>query len=101
MWSYEQWFYVPIPWKTAEAIPVLGKYTTNEALVSKHYDEFHQLGIDWLLIGWSNMLWTKAGSFFTLDVTHMQPGKHKITLTANGVHTYFSLDPEHAVVRSQ
>lgn len=57
--QYEQWFYGPDSWKTAEAVPLLGKYTTDEATVEKHYDAFHQLGIDWLLIDWSNMLWSK------------------------------------------
>jgi hypothetical protein len=57
--QYEHWFSGPDSWKTAEAIPLLGKYTTNEVTVSKHFDQFHQLGIDWVLIDWSNMLWTK------------------------------------------
>jgi hypothetical protein len=57
--QYEQWFYGPQSWKTAEAVPLLGKYTTDEATVTRHYWEFHQLGIDWLLIDWSNMLWAK------------------------------------------
>jgi len=48
--SLKHWFSGPDSWKTAEAIPLLGKYTTNEATVSKHFDQFHQLGIDWLLI---------------------------------------------------
>lgn len=57
--QYEHWFYGPESWKTAEAIPLLGKYTTDEATVSKHYAQFQDLGIDWLLIDWSNMLWSK------------------------------------------
>jgi hypothetical protein len=57
--QYEQWFYGPQSWKTAEAIPILGKYTTDTATVTSHYEAFQQLGIDWLLIDWSNMLWTK------------------------------------------
>jgi hypothetical protein len=57
--QYEQWFYGPQSWKTAEAVPLLGKYTTEEATVSRHYAQFQQLGIDWLLIDWSNMLWSK------------------------------------------
>ena len=58
--QHEQWFYDPQSWKTAEAIPLLGKYTTDEATVSKHYAQFQNLGIDWLLIDWSNMLWSKS-----------------------------------------
>lgn len=57
--QYEQWFMGPNSWKTAEAIPMLGKYTTDEATVTRHYAEFGELGIDWLLIDWSNMLWMK------------------------------------------
>jgi hypothetical protein len=57
--QYEQWFYGPQSWGTAEAIPLLGKYTTDEPTVAKHYAEFQELGIDWLLIDWSNMLWSK------------------------------------------
>jgi len=57
--QYEQWFYGPESWQTAEAIPLLGKYTTDEATVGKHYAQFQDLGIDWLLIDWSNMLWSK------------------------------------------
>ena len=56
--QYEPWFYGPQSWNTAEAIPLLGRYTTSEAIVSKHFAEFQKLGIDWLLIDWSNMLWT-------------------------------------------
>jgi hypothetical protein len=57
--QYEHWFYGPDSWKTTEAVPLLGKYTIDESTVSRHYDQFHQLGIDWLLIDWSNMLWSK------------------------------------------
>jgi hypothetical protein len=57
--QYEQWFYGPQSWKTAEAVPLFGKYTTDEPTVARHYAEFQQLGIDWLLIDWSNMLWMK------------------------------------------
>ena len=57
--QYEQWFYGPESWKTSEALPVLGKYTTDEPTVTRHYEAFRDLGIDWLLIDWSNMLWSK------------------------------------------
>jgi hypothetical protein len=57
--QYEQWFYGPESWKTAEAIPKLGRYTIDEPTVARHYAEFQQLGFDWLLIDWSNMLWMK------------------------------------------
>jgi hypothetical protein len=57
--QYEQWFYGPESWETSEAVPLLGKYTTDEPTVMKHYEAFHDLGVDWLLIDWSNMLWSK------------------------------------------
>jgi hypothetical protein len=40
------------------------------------------------------------GSAYSLDITSIKPGLHKVKLTAAGVHTYFSLDPEKASVRS-
>jgi hypothetical protein len=55
--QYEQWFHRAESWKTAESVPMLGKYITDEPTVAKHYAEFQQLGFDWLLIDWSNMLW--------------------------------------------
>lgn len=57
--QYEHWFFGPESWKTAEAIPLLGKYSTDEPTVARHYAQFAELGIDWLLIDWSNMLWMK------------------------------------------
>lgn len=57
--QYEHWFYGPDSWKTAETVPLLGRYPIDEEIVGKHYEEFHELGIDWLLIDWSNMLWSK------------------------------------------
>jgi hypothetical protein len=57
--QYEHWFFGPQSWKTTEAIPLMGKYTTDEPTVAKHYAQFHELGIDWLLIDWSNMLWMR------------------------------------------
>ncbi len=46
-------------WQTAEAVPILGKYSSYDAsILKKHFDWFHQLGINWLLIDWSNMLWS-------------------------------------------
>jgi hypothetical protein len=57
--QYEHWFEGPDSWKTAEAIPLLGKYATDEATITKHFSQFRELGIDWLLIDWSNMLWSK------------------------------------------
>ncbi len=59
--QYENWF-TPhnATWDTAEAIPTLGKYSSYDpAILRKHFALFQSLGIDWLLIDWSNMLWSK------------------------------------------
>ena len=37
---------------------------------------------------------------FTLDLAHAGAGKHSIQLVANGVHTYFDLDPQRLTVKS-
>ena len=44
--QYEQWFYGPESWGTTEALPLLGKYVTDEATVARHYSAFQQMGID-------------------------------------------------------
>ncbi len=59
--QYENWF-TPhnATWDTAEAIPILGKYSSYDpSILRKHFASFNDLGIDWLLIDWSNMLWSK------------------------------------------
>jgi hypothetical protein len=40
------------------------------------------------------------GTSYELSTAHMLPGKHEIKLTADGVHTYFSLDPERSAALS-
>lgn len=58
---YEPWF-TPhnISWKYAEATPILGKYSSYDvAVIRKHEAWFEDLGIDWLMVDWSNMLWLK------------------------------------------
>jgi hypothetical protein len=35
-----------------------------------------------------------TGSTYTIDTSHMKPGRHTIKLIAAGVHTYFSLNSE-------
>lgn len=57
--QYEPWFTPDnANWETAEAIPVLGKYSSYDVgVLKKHARWFEYLGIDWLLIDWSNMLW--------------------------------------------
>jgi hypothetical protein len=43
--------------ETAEAVPLLGKYNSYDVnVIKKHEEWFEYLGIDWLLIDWSNML---------------------------------------------
>jgi hypothetical protein len=43
---------------TQEAIPVLGTYSSYDVnIIRKHEEWFEHLGIDWLLIDWSNFLW--------------------------------------------
>jgi hypothetical protein len=47
-------------WDTAEAIPILGKYSSYDVKVMRKHEEwFEYLGVDWLLLDWSNMLWTE------------------------------------------
>jgi hypothetical protein len=42
---------------TEEAIPILGKYSSYDAnIIRKHEEWFEYLGIDWLLIDWTNFL---------------------------------------------
>ncbi len=57
--QYEPWFTRDnVNWDTAEAIPILGKYSSFDVNVLKqHAHWFESLGINWLLIDWSNMLW--------------------------------------------
>ena len=43
---------------TQEAIPLLGTYSSYDVnIIRKHEEWFEHLGIDWLLIDWSNFLW--------------------------------------------
>ena len=45
---------------TAEAVPILGKYSSNDVnVIRRHEAWFEDLGIDWLLLDWSNMLWMR------------------------------------------
>jgi hypothetical protein len=40
------------------------------------------------------------GTKYTLDLSRVHPGSHSVTLLANGVHTFFDLNPERVTVRS-
>jgi hypothetical protein len=45
---------------TAEAIPILGKYSSYDVnILRKHEEWFEYLGIDWLLLDWTNFLIAK------------------------------------------
>jgi hypothetical protein len=47
----------PGAWKNAEAIPLLGKYSSFDVKILKQHEAwFEYLGIDWLLLDWSNQL---------------------------------------------
>jgi hypothetical protein len=58
--QYETWF-TPLnagTYETAEAIPILGKYSSFDVKTLRtHAAWFTYLGVDWLLLDWSNMLW--------------------------------------------
>lgn len=41
------------------------------------------------------------GQRYMLDLSEMAEGKHQVTLKANGIHTYFDLDPEKLTDRSK
>ena len=43
---------------------------------------------------------TILGNRYTLDLSRLQPGKHRVTLLANGAHTFFDLNPEKQTVKS-
>jgi hypothetical protein len=46
---------------SAEAIPILGKYSSYDVnIIKKHEEWFECLGIDWLLLDWTNFLIAKT-----------------------------------------
>ena len=58
--QYESWFtpHNAGDYQTAEALPILGKYNSYDTRVIRQHEEwFEDLGINWLLLDWSNMLW--------------------------------------------
>ena len=49
---------VPSPGRLLRlAVPILESTRRMQPRLPNHYEAFRQLGIDWLLIDWSNMLW--------------------------------------------
>ncbi len=71
--QYESWF-TPHnlgSYENAEAIPILGKYSSYDVnVIRKHEEWFENLGVDWLLLDWSNMLWIKPAWEEHRDATH-------------------------------
>jgi hypothetical protein len=93
--QYENWF-TPhnATWDTAEAVPILGKYSSYDPNILKtHFDWFKAMGIDWLLIDWSNMLWSKpaweshAGGTRELEETVAVMFKTAAALEKEGKYT--------------
>ncbi|MDA8375851.1 MAG: hypothetical protein M0Z50_02015 [Planctomycetia bacterium] len=60
--DYEPWFTpLNMTWNTAEAVPMLGKYSSfNPAVIRQHALWLDQMGINYILIDWSNNLWGKT-----------------------------------------
>jgi len=59
--QYENWFtpHNAGNWETAEGTPILSKYDSyNVDVIKKHAEWFNYLGIERILIDWTNMLWT-------------------------------------------
>ncbi len=59
--DYEPWFTpLNVTWSTAEAIPLLGKYPSiNPLVIRQHALWLDKMGINYILIDWSNNLWGK------------------------------------------
>ncbi|MGC8540498.1 MAG: hypothetical protein ACP5QA_07695 [Phycisphaerae bacterium] len=60
--DYEPWFTpLNLRWNTAEAIPLLGKYSSfNRLVIRQHALWLDQMGINYILMDWSNNLWGKT-----------------------------------------
>ena len=59
--EYEPWFASLLnTWHTAESVPLLGKYSSfNKAVIRQHVFWLDQMGINYILIDWTNNLWHK------------------------------------------
>jgi hypothetical protein len=71
--QYESWLtpHNAGNYATAEAIPVLGKYSSYDVGVIREQEQwFEDMGVDWLLLDWSNMLWMKPAREEHRDATH-------------------------------
>ncbi len=60
--DYEPWFTpLNMTWNTAEAVPLLGKYSSfNRAVIRQHALWLDRMGINYIVIDWSNNLWGKT-----------------------------------------
>ncbi|PYT29598.1 MAG: hypothetical protein DMG57_11120 [Acidobacteria bacterium] len=47
-----------------------------------------------LQVDWKPVARQITGEDYVLHLASIVPGKHRITLVANGAHTYFNLTPE-------
>ena len=55
--QYENWF-VNSSWETAEAVPIIGLYDSyNEDVIRQHILWFVDMGINSILLDWSNHIW--------------------------------------------
>ncbi len=76
----------PGAWTNAEAIPLLGKYSSFDVKILKQHEAwFEYLGIDWLLLDWSNQLQMAHGD------THSGADGELEQSTALLFHTYAQL----------
>ena len=60
--EWEPWF-TPLnaDWSTAEAIPILGRYSSYDPLAARqHALWLSRIGVNFLLVDWSNNLWGKT-----------------------------------------
>ena len=57
--EYEPWFTpMMMRWQTAEAVPLIGRYNSfDPAVVRQHALWFDRMGINYILIDWTNNLW--------------------------------------------
>ena len=71
--QYESWFtpHNEGGYETTEAIPILGKYSSYDVKVIRRQEQwFEDMGVDWLLLDWSNMLWMKPDWEEHREATH-------------------------------
>lgn len=73
--QYENWF-GRSSWKTAEAVPLVGFYDShNEDVIRQHILWFVDMGINSIMLDWSNHLWS--------DTSWNQRGEEARTIISN------------------